>query len=424
MTTPDRFERDLPRLLTELVEPPMGDELNAILTLTASVRQRPAWAIPERWNPMAEFAGRLTTNQPIPMRFLALLALLIVLTIGAIVYTGSLPRRPEPFGPAANGLVIYSTGGDIFTADPVTGATRSVIAGPGWYTEPRWSRDGTHFLFVGNPDSEGPSSRMTLYVARADGSEVRAIAPAPPVRFGDPTFSPDGSEILFVDTGGRVTIAPADGRGPSRVLELPTAVAEAAYRPPDGSEISVLFGEGTISLVRADGSDLRPLVPASIDYAIGQPTWSPDGSQLAYIRWRPTPSISARVALVSPDTGKIRQLPIGPGSVWEAEPSWSNDGTRLAIARGYTGDNTDVRAAIVSVPDGGRGIETDPSLRVLGSCCLAGPFEWAPDDSWILFTPTDVSGNIQQTLIDPATGEGRLADWLTTSGPSWQRVAK
>jgi WD40-like Beta Propeller Repeat len=422
MTYPDRFERDLARLLTELVEPPMGDKLNAVLTLTASVRQRPAWAIPERW-PMAEFAGRLTTNQSVPLRLLALLALLIVLAIGAVLWGGTGPRRPEPFGPAANGLIIYSTGGDIFTADPVTGATRSVIAGPDWYTEPRWSRDGTHFLFVANPDGERPSSRMTLYVARADGSDVRAIAPAPAVDFGDPTFSPDGTQILFVEAGGRVSIAPADGRGPIRVLELPRTVGEAAFRPPDGSEILVLSDQQAMFLVRSDGSGLRPLLTAGLDHLIGQPTWSPDGSQLAYIRWRHAPTVTARVQVISAETGQTYQLPIGPGSVWEAEPSWSNDGTRLAIARGYTGDNTNVRAAIVSVPGGGRGIETDPSVRVLGSCCLAGPFEWAPDDSRILFTPTDVSGKIQQTLIDPATGEARLADWLTTSGPSWQRIA-
>jgi Tol biopolymer transport system component len=423
MTAPDRLERDLPRLLTELVEPPMPDDLDAVLRLTATVRQRSSWAIPGTWNPMAEFTDRLTTSQRVPIRLLALLALLVVLAIGVIAYTGSGPRRPAPFGPAANGLVIYSAEGDIFTADSATGATRAVVAGSGWDSEPRWSRDGTHFLFVRSPDRESPSARKTLYVARADGSDVSAITAEPLSGFGDPSFSPDGTKILYVSPGGLVSIAPVDGRGQIHVLTLPAAVAEAAFRPPDGSEISLLFGDQAMSLVRADGSGLRYLVPAAYGYGIGQPTWSPDGSQLAYIRWRnDADSVTARVELASPDTGQTRDLPMGPGAVWEAEPSWSNDGTRLAIARGYTGDNTDVRAAIVSVPAGGRGIETDPSLRVLESCCLAGPFEWAPDDSWILFTPTDGSGNIQQTLIDPATGQGRLTEWPTTSGPSWQRL--
>ena len=235
MTTPDRLERDLPRLLTELVEPPMPDDLNAALTLTASVRQRP-WAILERWNPMAEFAGRLTTNQRVPIRLLALLALLVVLALAAMLYAGSWPRRLEPFGPAANGLVIYATGGDIFTADPVTGATRAAVAGPGWDIEPRWSRDGTHFLFVRDPDRESPFAKMTLYVARADGSGVRAITPEPLLTVGDPTFSPDGTTVLFVATGGLVSIAPVDRRGPIHVLKLPTGAAEAAFRPPDGWE--------------------------------------------------------------------------------------------------------------------------------------------------------------------------------------------
>jgi hypothetical protein len=85
--------------------------------------------------------------------------------------------------------------------------------------------------------------------------------------------------------------------------------------------------------------------------------------------------------------------------------------------------NEDVVAAIVRVGGGGQGVETDSSLEVLEACCLVRPFEWAPDDSWILVTPVDSSEqNTQQALIDPVTGEGHIAEWRTTSGPSWQRL--
>jgi Tol biopolymer transport system component len=317
--------------------------------------------------------------------------------------------------------VIFSAGGDIFTADPVTGAMRRVVGGVGWDIEPRWSRDGSHFLFIRDENGEGITGRKTLYVARADGTYLRAVMKEPQFIIGDPMFSPDGTSVLFVATGGLVSIASADGRGPLQVLDLPFSVQEAAFRPPDGSSISLLVAERSMYLVNSDGTDLRQLFPIDREYYIGQPTWSPDGSVLAYIRWLDTGSITARIALVSPESEEVRALPVGPGSAWEGEPSWSNDGTRLAVARGYAPDNSTVRAAIVPVPAGGLGVETDPSLDVLASCCLAGPFEWAPDDSAILFTPTDTTGPIQQTLIDPATGEGHLATWRTTSGPSWQR---
>ena len=50
--------------------------------------------------------------------------------------------------------------------------------------------------------------------------------------------------------------------------------------------------------------------------------------------------------------------------------------------------------------------------------------EWAPDDSRILVTPVDALGQPgQQLIIDPLTGETRVAPWATTSDPTWQRRA-
>ena len=424
MTAADRFERDLSRLLDDLVDPPAPDEISAVFARTAGMRQRPAWASQQWWIPIAELAARVTADRRIPVRPVAIALLLVLLAAGAVLFVGSSPPLPKPFGLASNGLVIYSADGDIFTADTVTGMPSRVVAGAGWDIEPRWSRDGSHFLFQRDENGEGITGRKMLFVARADGSELRPILEESIYTIGDPMFSPDGTSVLFVATGGLVTIAPAGGSGPVRVLDLPTAVSEAAYRPPGGSEISLLMADQLMNLVNADGTNLRRLVPQDPRYLIGQPTWSPDGSTLAYIRWSNSPDVttlSARVALVSPGSGEPHDIPKGPGSWWEAEPSWSNAGTRLAIARGYTGDNSDVRAAIVPVPAGGHGIESDPSLDVLGSCCLPGPFEWSPDDTSILFTPTDENDRMQQRLIDPTTAAGHVAPWRTTSTPSWQR---
>jgi Tol biopolymer transport system component len=422
MTTAGRFERDLPRLLDAVVDPPGPDEISDLLAQTGHMRQRPPWAIPRWWMPGTSPIGRLWAYQRVPGRLIVILLLLVIVLVGAVLVAGSITRRAPPFGPATNGLVVFSTDGDIYLADPATGAARPIVAGPDSDVDPRWSRDGTHFLFYREQDGPGPSVMRSLYVARADGTDVTLITPDPLYGLTEATFSPDGARVMFVAPGFPVSIAPADGRGPILRLDVPTTAIEAAFRPPDGSEISVQIGEQLIALVRADGSKLRTLISVEGENSIGQPTWSPDGSRLAYIGWHTATYITARVRIIQADSGEILDLPIGPGSAWEAEPSWSNDGSRLAIARGYSGDNTQVQAAIVPVPGGGRGLETDPSLAVLGSCCLDGPFEWAPDDSWILFTPTDANGPIQQTLVDPDTGEGHIAEWRTTSDPSWQRL--
>ena len=61
----------------------------------------------------------------IPWRFLAVAALLVVLTLGGLLYTGAQRRLPAPFGRAENGLVAYGAGGDILTVDLATGARRA-----------------------------------------------------------------------------------------------------------------------------------------------------------------------------------------------------------------------------------------------------------------------------------------------------------
>ena len=54
---------------------------------------------------------------------------------------------PAPFGPAANGVVAYEDGGDIFTADPVTGVAKRRRRRHRQDLRPVFSRDGTHVVF-------------------------------------------------------------------------------------------------------------------------------------------------------------------------------------------------------------------------------------------------------------------------------------
>ena len=51
MTRAERFERDLPDLLADLVSPAPPEDLADALSAMASVRQRPAWTFPWRWLP-------------------------------------------------------------------------------------------------------------------------------------------------------------------------------------------------------------------------------------------------------------------------------------------------------------------------------------------------------------------------------------
>src|SRR5204862_5649642 len=95
---------------------------------------------------------------------------LLAIILAAALAAGSRTRLPAPFGPAANGLVAYDRGGDIYTVDPVTGITRAIVTGSALDVQPRWSRDGTHLVFERKVQNvAGPGD---LYVVEADGSHL------------------------------------------------------------------------------------------------------------------------------------------------------------------------------------------------------------------------------------------------------------
>ena len=116
MTTEARFERQLPAILEDLYLGPAPDYRDEVLAVATARRQRPVWSIPGRWLPMADIASRPTFAPRVPWRTFGVALLIVALLIAAIaIYVGTRPTRlPPPFGVARNGLVAYTTRGDIF----------------------------------------------------------------------------------------------------------------------------------------------------------------------------------------------------------------------------------------------------------------------------------------------------------------------
>ena len=169
MTTGSRFDRQLPEILEDLYVGPSPDYRDDVLAVATAGRQRPAWTFPGRWIPMADFAGRLSAPVRFPIRSLAVALVVVALIVaGALIYIGSRPRLPAPFGPAANGLVAYSQGSSLYGIDDATGASHVLIMGAaqngfGWWA---FSPDGTKLAY----------GREAIQGYDADGHAVQAVA--------------------------------------------------------------------------------------------------------------------------------------------------------------------------------------------------------------------------------------------------------
>jgi Tol biopolymer transport system component len=218
------------------------------------------------------------------------------------------PFKEVPLGGAAvSGMIDWGSSGagiafagdrdgqrGIFTVDPTTGAVGVAAAIRGWPTDPSWSPDGSAIVFsnqaigligIGTEcavagATPGPDARFGLYtVDRASGDMLRLT------RSGchdDPVWSPDGSQIAFVDGGSdldvmdRVATLSVVSRDGSARRDLASGVTGGFAWAPDGSSIAYAThadGRSMLRLVPVEGG--RPRTIASVEGRIGQIAWQP-----------------------------------------------------------------------------------------------------------------------------------------------------
>jgi dipeptidyl aminopeptidase/acylaminoacyl peptidase len=433
MTTPRRFEQDLPALLADLYLAGTPDYRDDIVRRTARMRQRPAWTFPERWLPM-DVVTRSVPTRSLPWRQLGVLALIGLLIAAALVaFVGSQQRElPAPFGLAANGDIAYEAGGDLYVADSATGSARPVTTGPETDLDPVWSLDGTRIVFERKVG--GDSGPGWLIVSDADGRGLVRVTPEPLPGLATWSFSPDGRSIVaFADRehGPAIMVAASDGSAQPMFFDVGATSDDGApqYRP-DGSEIMFLGrqpGAAFRDLYALDpeSGDVRTIIAGSVKADIHAAAWSPDGTRIAYSEFdQQATQRSSRTHVVATDGSGDIAVDTHPDAIADGGAIWSNDGTRLIINRFYPGGVDDMaRSAIVPIDRSSVGVEMDCPPDATPEDCTA-EWIWSPDDS-VLLGAREGAGDVPlpQFLGDPLTGEIRPAPWTATGAPAWQRVA-
>ena len=436
MTTEARFDRQLPAVLEDLYVGPSPDYRDEVLAAATAKHQRPAWTFPGRWIPMADFAGRLSAPARLPIRSLAVALVIVALILaGALIYIGSRPRLPAPFGPAANGTVSFVANGDIYATDPSSGRTTAIVVGPETDVGPTYSLDGTHIAF--ERMVSGDSGQGWLYVARNDGHDLVRIAPQALDGLSGWSFSPDGRSVVAFTKGHHtqlaIVIMASDGTGQPTSFDVDATPDDGAPTYNEaGSEIMFIGrpagaeNRGIYALDPSSGK-IRTIIAASTTADIHDAAWSPDGTKIAYGIFDPKSDVAtSRTHVVSTDgTGDVA-IATDPKMFADGGATWSNDGTRIIVNGFYHGDpgaDDTIRSVILPIDRSSAGVVVGCPPGASQSDCTAG-WQWSPDDSVLLGDPEIDGRSMPHLLANPSTGAIRAAPWTATGQASWQRVAR
>ncbi len=265
------------------------------------------------------------------------------------------PTPPKPRGifSEVGGWIVYGNQGGIWAVDPShPGDPGSQIQlSPSRGTPLAWSSDGSKLLFS--------TRRRGLFVLHADGTETRLVRDV----VSGASFSPDGTTVVFapgtgapsylepryldpgiylIDADGgvpRLLLAPMRRYFPDESRSFRTGLSFPTFSP-DGTQIAYIDGLGdwanSLRVMNADGSDVHVLDRSDV-HLIERGEW-PNG------------------------TGSVRSLGMHPNGL-----SWSPDGTRLAVGLlndGLSVVDADGSGLTLVIPDGARPYWSPDGTRI------------------------------------------------------------
>jgi Tol biopolymer transport system component len=247
------------------------------------------------------------------------------LVLGKLAFSSRLAGPTTPFG-------------SIINASPDGSGQTSVISGSLVPSEPAWSPDATKIAFA---QTQPP---FDIYVINANGSgQTNLTNTSSDIVEGNPSWSVTGKIAYqrspFQSITAQIWTMNADGSGQAQFPGITQPSPTGPTWSPDGTKLAFSSG-GEIWVINADGTNERRLTMNT--FTDTDPAWSPDGSKILFAKG------GIGISVINADGTNDVTLTSGSG---DRQPAWSPDGTKIAFRRNgiYTMDaNGDNQVRIVA----------------------------------------------------------------------------
>jgi eukaryotic-like serine/threonine-protein kinase len=352
-------------------------------------------------------------------------------------------------------LLVFTKGADLYLANADGTAEHHLVSAAGFAFAPVFSPDGNRIRF----SVQGQSNVTSLWEVRADGSNLHQLlkgwhTPASECcgqwsddgRYyffesgtlrGNDIFAVVGSTSIFRKTSSipaRLTTGPllystvlpdlnghrlfVQGTQPrGQVVRYDAATkqfvpflggisASDLSFSRDGKWVAyTTIPELTLWRSRVDGSE--PLQLTYPPAAATLPTWSPDGTQIAYVSLEV--GKPSKIFLVSPQGGPPEALL--PENVSEVDASWSPDGTQLAFGRRSSMNTGTIEIHLMDM-------KTSQVSAFPGSKGLFSP-RWSPDGRYLAAINAEGSHKLMLYEFRTQKWSEWLADADDVNYPHW-----
>src|SRR6058998_2893422 len=136
--------------------------------------------------------------------------------------------------------IVFELSGDLYTMPVTGGAATRITSGPAFDSQPRWSPDGKHIVFLSDR-----SGAENVWLCDPDGSHSKALTTGTNNLYASPDWTPDGNYVVVSRTSGvlgsvyELWLIHKDGGSGAAMLR----VQAGPNQPPPMNTLGAAFGK-------------------------------------------------------------------------------------------------------------------------------------------------------------------------------------